>query len=184
MKKAPFTMNHHMNNRKNYVGCLSKYIKKADQDLKSIRFYSLGWPTEKQSTQTELPTSRCMKKAPFTMNHHMNNRKNYVGCLSKYIKKADQDIENIRFYSLGWPTEKQSTLAGLPTSRCMKKAPFTMNQHMNNRKNYVGCLSKYIKKADQDLKNIRFYSLGWPTEKQSTLAGIPTSRCMKKLHSQ
>ena len=30
-------------------------------------------------------------------------------------KKADQDLENIRFCSLGWPTEKQSTLAGLPT---------------------------------------------------------------------
>ena len=36
-------------------------------------------------------------------------------------KKADQDLENIRFYSLGWPTEKQSTLAGLPTSRCTKR---------------------------------------------------------------
>ena len=47
--------------------------------------------------------------------------------VSKSIKKADQDIEIIQFYSLGWPTEKQSTLTGLPTSRCMKKAPFTIN---------------------------------------------------------
>ena len=124
------------------------------------------------------------EKRPIHNKHQMNDVKNHVGCLSRSIKKAHQDIENIRFYSLGWPTEKQSTLAGLPTSRCMKKAPFRMNHHMNNRKNYVGCLSKYIKKADQDLKDIRFYSLGWPTEKQSTLAGVPTSRCIKKLHSQ
>ena len=90
--------------------------------------------------------------------------------VSKSFKKADQDLENIRFYSLGWPTEKQSTLAGLPTSRCMKKAPFTIVYEMNEHKNHVGCLSKSFKKADQDLENIRFYSLGWPTEKQSTLA--------------
>ena len=30
-------------------------------------------------------------------------------------------------------------------------------------------------------RNIRFYSFGWPTEKESTLAGLPTSRCMKKV---
>ena len=173
-----------MNDHKNHVECLSKSIKKADQDIENIQFYSLGWPTEKQSTLAGLPTSRCMKKAPFTIKHQMNDVKNHVGCLSKSIKKADQDIENIRFYSLGWPTEKQSTLAGLPTSRCMKKAPFTMNYHMKNRKNYVGCLSKYIKKADKDIENIRFYSLDWPTEKQSTLAGLPTSSASKKPNSQ
>ena len=104
--------------------------------------------------------------------------------VSKSFKKADQDLENIRFYSLGWPTEKQSTLAGLPTSRCMKKAPFTIIHEKNERKNHVGCLSKSINKADQDLENIRFYSLGWPTETQSTLAGLPTSRYIKKPHSQ
>ena len=38
----------------------------------------------------------------------MNEHKNHVGYLSKSIKKSDQDLENIRFYSLGWPTEKQS----------------------------------------------------------------------------
>ena len=93
-----------MNEVKNLVGCLSKSIKKADQDLENIRFYSLGWPTAQI----------------------------HIGCLrypySKSIKKADQDLENIRFYSLGWPTEKQSTLAGLPTSRC-KKAPSTIIRH-------------------------------------------------------
>ena len=57
-KKAPFTTIHQMNEVKNHVGSLSKSIKKADQDLENICFYSLGWPTEKQSTQTELPTSR------------------------------------------------------------------------------------------------------------------------------
>ena len=36
-------------------------------------------------------------------------------------KKTEQDTEKIPFYSLGWPTEKQLTLAGLPTSRCIKK---------------------------------------------------------------
>ena len=169
-----------MNDVKNHVGCLSKSIKKADQDIENIQFYSLGWPTEKESTLTGLPTSRCMKKAPLTMKHQMNDVKNHVGCLSRSIKKADQDLENIQFYSLGWPTEKQSTLTGLPTIRCMKKAPFTMKHQMNDVKNHVGCLSRSIKKADQDLENIQFYSLGWPTEKQSTLTGLPTSRCMKK----
>ena len=57
------------------------------------------------------------KKAPFPIVYEMNEHKNHVGCLSKSIKKANQDLENIRFYSLGWPTETQSTLAGLPTSR-------------------------------------------------------------------
>ena len=70
-------------------------------------------------------------------------------------QKADQDIENIQFYSLAWPTEKQSTLAGLPTSRCMKKAPFTMKHQMNDVKNHVGCLSRSIKIADQDIEKIR-----------------------------
>ena len=37
-------------------------IKKADQDLENICFYSLGWPNEKQSTQTRLPKSTCIKK--------------------------------------------------------------------------------------------------------------------------
>ena len=68
------------------------------------------------------------------------------------IKKADQDLENICFYSLGWPTEKQSTLAGLPTSNCIKKAPLTIIHQMNEVKNHVGCLSKSIKKADQASK--------------------------------
>ena len=155
-----------MNDHKNHVGCLSKSIKKADQDIENIQFYSLGSQTEKQSTHRGLPTSRCMKKAPFTIKHQLNDVKNHVGCLSRSIKKADQDIENIRFYSLGWPTEKQSTLAGLPTSRCMKKAPSTMNHHMNNRKNYVGCLSESIKETSGPHIQIRtskksvFYSFG------------------------
>ena len=38
-------------------------------------------------------------------------------------------------------------------------------------------------KSDQDLKNIRrFYSLGWPTEKQSTLAGLQTKKDLEKRH--
>ena len=72
--------------------------------------------------------------------------------VSKSFEKADQDLENIRFYSLGWPTEKQSTLAGLPTSRCIEKAPFPIVYEMNEHKNHVGCLSKSFKKADQDLE--------------------------------
>ena len=143
-----------MNDHKNHVECLSKSIKKADQDIENIQFYSLGWPIEKQSTLAGLPTSRCMKKAPFTKKHQMNDVKNHVGCLSKSIKRADQDIENIRFCSLDWPTEKQSTLAGLPTSSASKKPNSQLTHQMNNRKNYVGCLPKSIKKADQDLENI------------------------------
>ena len=114
------------NDHKNHVGCLSKSIKKADQDLQNIRFYSLVSPTEKQSTLAGLPSRRCMKKAPFTVIHEKPRSQNHVGCLSKSFKKADQDLKNIRFYSLGSPTEKQSTLAGLPSRRCMKKAPFTV----------------------------------------------------------
>ena len=37
-------------------------------------------------------------------------------------QKSDLDLENIRrFYSLGWPTEKQSTLAGLQTKKDLEK---------------------------------------------------------------
>ena len=37
-------------------------------------------------------------------------------------QKSDLDLENIRrFYSLGWPTEKQSTLAGLQTKMDLEK---------------------------------------------------------------
>ena len=37
-------------------------------------------------------------------------------------QKSDLDLENIRrFYSLGWPTEKQSTLAGLQTKNGPRK---------------------------------------------------------------
>ena len=75
-------------------------IKKADQDLENICFYSLGWPNEKQSTQTRLPKSTCIKKAPFTIIHQMNEVKNHVGCLSRSIKKADQDIEMTVFIVL------------------------------------------------------------------------------------
>ena len=35
------------------------------------------------------------KKAPFTIIHQMNEVKNHVGCISRSIKKADQDLENI-----------------------------------------------------------------------------------------
>ena len=35
------------------------------------------------------------KKAPITIIHQMNEVKNHVGCLSKSIKKADQNLENI-----------------------------------------------------------------------------------------
>ena len=157
------------------------FIKKANQDIKNIRFYSLGWPTEKQSTLAGLPTSRCMRKAQFTIKHQMNDVKYHVGCLLRSIKKADQDIESIRFYSLGSQTEKQSTQTGLPTSRCMKKAPFTIKRQMNDVKNHVGCLLRSIKKADQKLANNHFYSLGRPTDEQSTLAGLPTSRCKKTI---
>ena len=84
--------------------------------------------------------------------------KNHVGHLSRFIKKADQDIKNIRFYSLGWPTEKQSTLAWLPTNWC-KNAPLTITHQMNENKNHVGCVSRSIKKADQAIKKFVFIVL-------------------------
>ena len=39
-----------------------------------------------------------VQKTSFTMIHQMNDVKNHVGCLSKSIKKADKDIEKIRFF--------------------------------------------------------------------------------------
>ena len=40
-------------------------------------------------------------------------------------QKSDQDLENIRrFYSLGWPAEKQSTLAELQTKKGHRKETF------------------------------------------------------------
>ena len=37
-------------------------------------------------------------------------------------QKSDQDLENTRrFYSLGWPTEKQSTLTVLETKKGPRK---------------------------------------------------------------
>ena len=66
----------------------------------------------------------------------MNDVKNHVGCLSKSIKKADQDLENICFYSLGWPNEKQSTLAGLPTSTCKKS---TIHNNTANEEGQKPC---------------------------------------------
>ena len=65
------------------------------------------------------------QKAPFTILQKMNEVKNHVECLWKSIEKADQDLQNIRFYDLGWPTEKQSTLAELPTIRCIKSPIYT-----------------------------------------------------------
>ena len=62
------------------------------------------------------------------------------------IKKADQDLENICFYSLGWPTEKQSTLAGLPTSTC-KKSTIHNNTAMKKVKNHVESLSDIYQKS-------------------------------------
>ena len=59
------------------------------------------------------------KKASSTIIDEINEHESILD-VSNFIKQADQDLENIRFYSLGWPTEKQSTLAGLPTRRCIK----------------------------------------------------------------
>ena len=44
------------------------------------------------------------------------------------LKKTDQDIEKTCSYRLGWPNEKQSTLAGLLTSTC-KKIPIHKKRH-------------------------------------------------------
>ena len=52
------------------------------------------------------------QKAPFTIIHQMNEHKNHDGCLSESIKNQISTSKNIRrFYSFGWPTEKQSSLA-------------------------------------------------------------------------
>ena len=108
-------------------------------------FYRLASQTEKQSTHTGLPTSRCKKKGPFTIKHYVNMVKNHVGCLSKSIKKADQ-ASKICFYCLGWSNEKQSTLVGLPTSTC-KKAPFTIIHQMEKVKNHVRSLADIYQKS-------------------------------------
>ena len=52
---------------------------------------------------------QCYQRAGAWKKHHsqkkrqMNDVKNHVGYLSKSIKRADQDLENICFYSRGWP---------------------------------------------------------------------------------
>ena len=156
---------------------------KSRSGPQKISFYSLGWPTENQSTLAGLPTSRCMKKAPFTITHQMNMHKNHVLCLSKSIKKSRSGPQKISFYSLGWPTENQSTLAGLPTGRCITKDPFTMTHQMNEHKNHVLCLSKSIKKADQDRKkskNHYFIISASQLRTSRHLAGLPASMCTKK----
>ena len=48
----------------------------------------------------------------------------------------------------------------------------------------VGYLPRSIRKSNQNRGKFRFYSLGWPTEIQSTLAGLPTSRCKEKPHQR
>ena len=61
---------------------------------------------------------------------------------------------------------KTATLAGQPTSRRMKKAPFTMNHQMDEHEIQVECLSESIKETDQVLifrsepQKICFYSFG------------------------
>ena len=47
------------------------------------------------------------KEASSTIIHEINEHKSILD-VSNFIKQADQDLEIIRFYSLGWPTEKQS----------------------------------------------------------------------------
>ena len=54
----------------------------------------------------------------------------------------------------------------------------------NSSKNTVGYLPRSIRKSNQNRGKIRFYSRGWPTEIQSTLAELPTSRCKEKPHQR
>ena len=50
--------------------------------------------------------------------------------------------------------------------------------------NVVGIITEIHLKIKSGPRKIRFYSLGWPTEKQSTLAGLPPSRCKIKPHPE
>ena len=105
-------------------------------------------------------TNKHLQKS--TIHNNTSNEEGQKPCWKSlgHLSKKQIRTSKICFYSLGWPNEKQSTLAGLPTSNCIKKAPFAIIHQMNEVKNHVGCLSKSIKKADQDLENICFYSLG------------------------
>ena len=97
----------------------------------------------------------------------MNEVKNLVGCLSKSIKKADQDLENIRFYSLGWPLEKQSTLAGYQREGAKKRHPqnymksrsrnpYGMSRISSNKQIRTPKISVFIVSGGQ-LKNSRHW---------------------------
>ena len=60
----------------------------------------------------------------------MNEHKNQVGCVSRSIKEADQDIEKTHVFSLSRPTGTQLTMAELQTITC-KKIPihkYTSNE--------------------------------------------------------
>ena len=83
--------------------------------------YRLSSQTEKQSTDTGLPTSRCKKKGPFTIKHYVNDVKNHVGCLSKSIKKADQASKKSVFIVLAGQMRNSQHLRGYQQANSIKK---------------------------------------------------------------
>ena len=115
--------------------------------IENICFYSPGWPTEKQSTLAGLPTSRCMKKAPFTIKRQMNDVKNHDGCLSKSIKKADPASKISVFIVLTGRLRNSRYWQGY--HREGAKKPFTKSHQMIENKIHVECLSESIKETDQ-----------------------------------
>ena len=59
--------------------------------------FSQSWLASSETVGTGWATNEQVHKNQFTIIHQMNEHKNHVGCLSKAIKKSDQDLKNIRF---------------------------------------------------------------------------------------
>ena len=146
-------------------------------------FYRLGSQTGKQLTHTGLPASRCKKKGPFTIKHYVNDVKNHVGCLSKSIKKADQ-ASKICFYSLGWSNEKQSTLAGLPTSTCKKITIHNITSNEEGQKPCWKSLGHLTKKQIRTSKISVSIVLTGQVKNSQHWRGYQQATSIKNHHSQ
>ena len=54
----------------------------------------------------------------------------------------------------------------------------------NSLKKQCRIFTEIHQKITPEPRKIRFHSIDWPAENQSTLTGLPTSRCIKKPHPE
>ena len=88
----------------------------------------------------------------------MNEHKNFVGCLSRSIKNADQDIQNNVFVVLSGQLRSSRQWQGYQRAGAYK-ATFTKTHQMIEHQNHVGCVSRSNKKANQDTEKKFFLDL-------------------------